>query len=1022
MQENESHHREAICPGKISKADLIAARDKIAIRGPQYWRSLQELAGDPHFLEQVHREFPKGASEWLAPFSRRDFLSLMAASLALAGMTGCIKQPAEEIIPYVVQPDAIVPGQPKFYATAMTFGGYGIPLLVESHMGRPTKIEGNPQHPASLGGSDLFSQASILDLYDPDRAQSVTFHGEASSWFSFIGAIRASVLTRPQQQIRFLTQSVSSPTLAAQIQALLTKYPNARWHHWEPVNRDSVRAGANAAFGEYVETQYRFAEAEVILSVDADFLYPTFPGFHRYTRDWANRRRPDPQRRPFADVAGNLFPAHPMNRLYALESTPTVTGAKAEHKLKLTPTQIVRYLSVIASHLGIDAGRGSAESDIDERWLNTLISDLKAHPGTSLIIVGDHMPAEVHAVAHALNEKLSNVGHTVVYTDPVLTGPADQTGSMKDLVGEMRTGKVDMLFILDGNPVYDAPVDLEFADALKRVPATVYHGPYLNETAAKCNWHVNATHYLEAWSDVRAYDGTCGIVQPLILPLYNGKSVHELLAVLTDNPEQPPYQTVRSYWNGRTPAGTDFETFWKQSVYIGFVANTASQPRNVRVKTTQFSLPQLSQRTNQGIELIIRPDPSVYDGRFANNGWLQEVPKPLTELTWDNPVMVGLSMAKRMGLNNGSVVDLEFQGRKVVAAAWIQPGHPDNALTVFLGYGRDRCGRVGTDVGYNAYPLRTSDALHGGIGVTIHDTGRKYKLITAQGLQDMENRDLVREATLDEYNADAEFAHRNASEPARQDTLYPNFEYTGYAWGMLIDQNACVGCNACVIACQSENNVPVVGKLQVAIGRRMHWLRVDTYYKGDPDNPKAFFQPVPCMQCENAPCELVCPVEATTHSTEGLNDMVYNRCVGTRYCSNNCPYKVRRFNFLLFQDWDQPQYKLMRNPEVSVRSRGVMEKCTYCVQRITNARIHAEEEQRLIRDGEIQTACQQACPADAIIFGNINDPKSRVTQLKENPRNYGLLADLNTRPRTTYLALVHNPNPQIPEIAEENKS
>jgi MoCo/4Fe-4S cofactor protein with predicted Tat translocation signal len=1024
MQVNETSRHEAICPGKLDKADLLAARDKLAAHGPEYWRSLQELAGDPEFLKQVHREFPKGASEWLEPFSRRDFLSLMAASLALAGMTGCVKQPAEQIIPYVVQPDNVVPGIPKFYATAMTLSGYGIPLLVESQMGRPTKIEGNPQHPASLGGSDLFSQASILDLYDPDRSQAVTFNGEISSWFSFIGAMRASLLTQPGQQIRFLTQSVSSPTLVAQLQALMSKYPNARWHQWEPVNRDMVRAGAKLAFGEYVETQYRFANAEVILSVDADFLYPTFPGFHRYTRDWANRRRPYPQRRPFADVAGNLLPGYPMNRLYALESTPTVTGAKAEHKLMLRPTQIQRYLSVIANGLGIDVGGGSAENPNDERWLNALVSDLKAHRGTGLVVVGDSMPPEVHALAHVLNESLGNVGQTVIYTDPVLANPLlgntlDQTGSIKDLVSEMKAGQVDMLFILGGNPVYDAPADMEIADAVKRVPVSVYHGSHLNETGAVCHWHVNATHYLESWSDVRAYDGSCSIVQPLISPLYNGKSEHELLAVLTDNPEQPAYQTVRAYWRSKTPTGTDFESFWRQSVYIGFVANTALQPRSVRVKTTHFAPPQ---NVTQGIELILRPDPSIYDGRFANNGWLQELPKPLTELTWDNPVMIGVSMAQRLGLSNGSVVDLEFQGRKTVGAIWIQPGHPDNALTVFLGYGRERCGRVGTEVGYNGYPLRISSALHGGPGVTIRDTGRKYKLITAQGLQDMENRDLVREATLDEYNADAEFAHRNTEEPPRQNTLYPNFEYTGYAWGMLIDQNACVGCNACVIACQSENNVPIVGKLQVAIGRRMHWLRVDTYYKGDPDNPKAFFQPVPCMQCENAPCELVCPVEATVHSTEGLNDMTYNRCVGTRYCSNNCPYKVRRFNFLLFQDWNQPQYKLMRNPEVSVRSRGVMEKCTYCVQRITKARIHAEEEQRLIRDGEIQPACQQACPADAIIFGNINDPNSRVTKLKENPRNYGLLADLNTRPRTTYLALVHNPNPQIPEIAEQHKS
>ncbi|HUO14579.1 MAG TPA: TAT-variant-translocated molybdopterin oxidoreductase [Verrucomicrobiae bacterium] len=1020
MQANQNENRhEAICPGKLSKSELLTARDKLATQGPEYWRSLQELAGDPEFLKQVRREFPKGASEWLASVSRRDFLSLMAASLALAGMTGCVKEPTEQIIPYVVQPDGIVPGVPKFYATAMTLSGYGIPLLVESHLGRPTKIEGNPQHPASLGGSDVFSQASLLDLYDPDRSQAVTFNGEISSWFAFIGAIRASLLATPGQQIRFLTQSVSSPTLTTQIQALLSKYPNARWHQWEPVNRDTVRAGAKMAFGEYVETQYRFSNAEVILSVDADFLYPTFPGFHRYTREWANRRRPTPQQRPFADVAGNLFPDYSMNRLYALESTPTVTGAKAEHKLKLRPSEIARYLNIIASRLGIDAGGGSAENDSDERWLNALVSDLKAHRGTGLIIAGDSMPAEIHALAHALNESLGNAGQTVIYTDPVLTGPMDQTGSIQDLVREMKSGKVDMLFILGGNPVYDAPADLEFSDALKRVAIPIYHGHHSNETAAICHWQVNAAHYLEAWSDVRAYDGTASIVQPLISPLYHGKSEHELLAVLTDNPEQSGYKTVRDYWNTKTPKGTDFEDFWRESVYLGLAANTTLQPRNMRVKVTRFAPPQ---NVASGTELIIRPDPSIYDGRFANNGWLQEVPKPLTELTWDNPVMIGLSMAKRLGLNNGSVIEIEFQSRKIVGATWIQPGHPDNALTVFLGYGRERCGRVGSGVGYNAYPLRTSGSLHGGPGVTIRNLGRTYKLITGQGLQDMENRDLVREATLDEYKVDPEFAHRNVEEPSRQETLYPNFDYTGYAWGMLIDQNACVGCNACVIACQSENNIAVVGKLQVAIGRRMHWLRVDAYYKGDPDNPKAFFQPVPCMQCENAPCELVCPVEATVHSTEGLNDMIYNRCVGTRYCSNNCPYKVRRFNFLLFQDWTQPQYKLMRNPEVSVRSRGVMEKCTYCVQRITKGRIQAEEEQRLIRDGEVQTACQQACPADAIIFGNINDPNSRVSRLKENPRNYGLLADMNTRPRTTYLALVHNPNPQIPETAEQHNS
>ena len=1019
--EKKSEKRsEAICPSKLEKAELLAARDKLSESGPEYWRSLQELAGDPEFQERLHREFPKGASEWLSPVSRRSFLSLMGASLALAGMTGCIKQPLEEIVPYVVQPTNVTPGIPKFYATAFTLSGYGIPLLVESNMGRPTKIEGNPQHAACYGGSDIFSQASLLDLYDPDRMQTVTFNGDASSWFDFVNAMRSVLVNDSGQRIRFLTQTVSSPSLGNQFQQLLRKYPNARWHQWEPVNRDQVRAGSQLAFGDSLETQYRFDKAQLILSVDADFLYPTFPGYHRYTRDWANRRRPFPERRPFADVSGNLFPALAMNRMYAMESMPGVTGAKADHRLMLRPSQIVRYLQIIANRLGVGRATGSADNENDAKWLNALANDLQAHRAASVIVVGDHMPAEIHALGHQLNEVLGNVGQTVVYTDPVAANPTDQTNSIKELISDMRSGAVDLLVVLGGNPAYDAPADLGFAEALNQVPAKVYHGLHLNETAALCNWNVSATHYLEAWSDVRAYDGTATIVQPLVLPLYGSKSEHELLAVFGDDPTRSGYDIVGSYWRAAAPKGTDFESFWRQSVFDGFIQGTAYKPRSVRVKAFEIALthnPEQPSATNT-VELIIRPDPSIYDGRFANNAWLQELPKPLTELTWDNPVMVGVAMAQRLHLQNGSVLELELQGRKIVGGIWVQPGHPDNAATVFLGYGRERSGRVGTGVGYNAYKIRTTQALHDATGVTIRDTGRTYKLITGQGLQDMEGRDIIREATLDQYKENSEFAHYREEEPPRALTLYPNYKYTGYAWGMLIDQNACTGCNACVIACQSENNVAVVGKLQVAIGRRMHWLRVDAYYKGDPDNPKAYFQPVPCMQCEDAPCELVCPVEATVHSTEGLNDMIYNRCVGTRYCSNNCPYKVRRFNFLLFQDWTQPQYKMMRNPEVSVRSRGVMEKCTYCIQRITNGRIRAEKEERLIQDNEIQPACQQSCPADAIVFGNINDANSRVAKLKENPRNYALLADMNTRPRTTYLAHIHNPNPEIPEPAE----
>lgn len=1028
---------EAICPGKLDKADLLAAREKLAAaEGPEYWRSLEELAGSPEFRERLHREFPKGASEWLDPVSRRGFLKLMGASLALAGLTGCVKQPLETIVPYVQQPEGLIPGRPLFYASAMTLNGYAFPVLVESNMGRPTKIEGNPEHPASLGGSDLFSQASILGLYDPDRSETILFNGDIRPWLSFVGAVRtvlAAGTVRPNA-IRFLTRTVSSPTLAAQLQDILKRYPGSRWHQWEPWNRDNVHAGAQLAFGRDVETQYRLAEADIILSLDADFLYPTFPGFHRYTREWASRRRPDPELRPFADGAGALYPSRPMNRMYALESTPAVTGAKADHRLRLTPSQIEQYARMIATRLGINVGGGAPKSDSDDKWINALVKDLQAHRGAGIVIVGDHMPPVVHALAHAMNESLGNVGKTVIYTDPVVPNPTGELTSIKELVSDMKAGRVDMLVMIGGNPAYDAPADLDFGGALQKVPTSIYHGLYVNETGALCKWHINATHYLEAWSDTRAYNGVYSIVQPLIAPLYGGKSEHELLGVFGNNPEQSGYNIVRSYWQAQwsksrelqstQPVYHDFEHFWRQSVHDGYVQGTELPALNVRVKNTSFAIAQNAPPApppDGTLELIVRPDPSTYDGRFSNNAWLQEVPKPLSELTWDNPVMLSVKTAERLKLANGSVIELEFQGRKLLGAVWMQPGHPDDALTVFLGYGRERAGRAGTGIGYNAYKIRASGAQFGGMGVKISDTGDKYKLITGQGLQDMEGRPIIVEGTLDEYRKDAQFAHRDLEEPPAQDTLYPNYKYTGYAWGMLIDQNACVGCNACIIACQSENNIPVVGKLQVAAGRRMHWLRVDAYYKGDANGPRAFFQPVPCMQCENAPCELVCPVEATVHSTEGLNEQIYNRCVGTRYCSNNCPYKVRRFNFLLFQDWVQPQYKMMRNPEVSVRSRGVMEKCTYCVQRITAARIQAEEQNRLIGDHELQTACQQACPADAIVFGDINQKTHRVAELKANPRNYGLLADMNTRPRTTYLAMVFNPNPEIPAPGEQHK-
>jgi len=1015
MKEAENTPRsEAVCPSKKGKLDLDAARDRIAgTNGPEYWRSLEELAGSADFQEMLHREFPKGASEWLDEVSRRGFLKLMGASLALAGMTACTKQPLEPIVPYVRQPEEVVPGRPLFFATAFTLGGYASPILVESHLYRPTKVEGNDKHPASLGGTDIFSQASILGMYDPDRSQTLTYLGDVRTWDDLVNALRAPLSVQKGLQgagIRILTPTVSSPTLADQLRSMLKVYPAAKWHVYEPANRDNVVEGARLAFGQPVETQYKLENADVILSLDADFLYAGFPGFTRYARDFAKRRNPDSSN---------------MNRLYVVESTSTSTGAKADHRLPLRAADIEQLARLMLT-VPMNSDRpykevGGAFTDKEKEFATAAYLDLEKHRGSSLVIAGDHQPPAVHAMAHALNQALGNVGKTVIYSDPVDANPINQTESLKDLVSDMRGGKVDILIILGGNPAYDSPADLGFADALKSpsVPFRVHLGLYQNETAELCQWHVNEAHYLEAWGDGRAYDGTVSIVQPLIAPLYDGKSAYELVAMLSGQAQTSGYDIVQAYWKTQH-AGADFDTFWRKSLHDGWVEGTTFAPKQLSGKSASVQPP--AKVDDKAIEINFRRDPSIYDGRFANNGWLQELPKPMNKLTWDNPVLMAPAMAERMGIQTEDLVELELNGKKVTAPVWIQVGHPDNSITVFLGYGRRRAGRVGTGAGFDMYQLRFSSTPWFTSGVTIRKTGSTYKLASTQGYQTMETptgtRPLVRSATIEEYRKEPEFAKEE--EPPRELTLYKPYPYASepYAWGMTIDMNACVGCNNCIVACQSENNIPVVGKEQTVIGRHMHWLRVDSYYQGDRANPKAYFQPVPCQQCENAPCEVVCPVGATVHSSEGLNDMVYNRCVGTRYCSDNCPYKVRRFNFLLFQDWETPQLKMMRNPDVSVRSRGVMEKCTYCVQRINQHRIDSEREDRKIQDGELQTACQQSCPADAIIFGNINDPNSRVAKLKAGARNYSLLGDLNTRPRTTYLADIRNPSPEL-EAAKE---
>jgi molybdopterin-containing oxidoreductase family iron-sulfur binding subunit len=899
----------------------------------------------------------------------------------------------------------------------MALGGVATGLLVESHEGRPTKIEGNPLHPGSLGATDVFAQAAILGLYDPDRSQTLRNLGEIRPWSAFLGAMNAALTAQKPLKgagLRILTESISSPTLAAQIRDLIARFPSARWHQWDPASRDNARAGAKLAFGEYVDAQYHFNQADVILSLDADFL-GAGSGALRYARDFAKRRRPDD--------------AEHMNRLYAIESMPTSTGSRADHRLPMKPSAVEHAAREIAAAVGVGgAGRsggseGTPLKPAEQKWVAAVAKDLSAHRGRSLVIAGEGQPPVVHALAHAMNQALGNERKTVAYTQTAEAEPINQLESITTLAADMNAGKVDVLVIVGGNPVYSAPVDLKFSDALNKVQLRAHLSLYDDETSALCQWHVPEAHFLEAWSDARGFDGTTSIVQPLIAPLYGGKSAHELLASMSDRPERSGHDLVRDYWKIDKDDAT-----WRRWLHDGVMPNTAFAPKSVTAASAALSSRPLG-LSSSGLEISFRNDPSVLDGRFSNNGWLQELPKPITRLTWDNAVITSPATADKLkasqkpafqGGEHGQiitdVVELTFKGRSVRGALFTVPGHPDDCVTVHLGYGRSRGGRIAAGAGFNANAIRTAEVLWFASGAEMALTGDTFSLACTQYHHMMEGRGMVRAVTREEYLRDPKSVHEGSEPPPpKMLTMYPEVKYDGYKWGMSIDVNSCIGCNACVVGCQAENNIPVIGKEQVLRGREMHWLRVDTYYRGEAANPETYFQPVPCMQCENAPCEVVCPVGATNHSSEGLNDMVYNRCVGTRYCSDNCPYKVRRFNFLLYQDFDTPALKLGRNPDVSVRSRGVMEKCTYCVQRINAAKIDSEKGDRQVRDGEIKTACEQACPAEAIVFGNLNDPNSRVAKLQAEVRNYGLLAELNTRPRTTYLAAVRNVNPELGE-------
>jgi len=989
--------------------DLAALRARLAgRRGKEYWRSLEELAETADFQDLLRHEFPQGADIWEATLSRRGFLKVMGASMAMAGLTGCAFSPPEEkIVPYVKKPEAMVPGIPLFFATAMPLGGYATGILVRSNEGRPTKVEGNPDHPASLGATDVYAQASILSLYDPDRSQGVLKDGQPSKWEDFVGALNGVLATQRGKGgagLRILTETVTSPTLIAQIQTLLQQFPQAKWYQYEPGGGDGARVGAQQAFGQPVNTIYNFDQANIVVSLDSNFML-TAPGRVRYARQF---------------MAGRLVRdgRKQMSRLYAVESTPSITGAQADHRLPLKASQIETFARALAQALGVNAGsQSAAPASVPADWLPGLVKDLQANRGKSIVIAGEDQPAAVHALAHAINATLGNAGTSVIYTAPAEANPSDQLAGLRELTGDMAGGKVEVLLMLDSNPAYSTLVDLDFAGALAKVGFRAHLGTHADETAALSTWHIPAAHYLESWGDARAFDGSVSLIQPLIAPIWGGKTVHDLLAALLGQTTNG-YDAVRAYWqNQQKLTGDAFETFWRTNLNKGIIAGTALPAATVTLKP-DFLNSQLPIPNAEGLELTFRLDPSIWDGRFANNGWLQELPKPLTTLTWDNVAMVSPKLAEQQILQNGDVIELSYKGRKLSAPVWIMPGQPDESIAITLGYGRSKAGSVGDGAGFNAYALRTADAPNFGGGLSISKVGDGFILANTQKHYALEGRDLIRHATLEEFLQNPSFAHEGAESHGPQPSLYPDFPYNGSKWGMVIDTQACISCNACVIACQSENNIAVVGKDQVSRSREMHWLKIDTYFEGDLANPATLFQPRMCMHCENAPCEVVCPVQATVHDHEGLNSMVYNRCVGTRYCSNNCPYKVRRYNFLQYSKNDIPLIELSYNPEVTVRNRGVMEKCTYCVQRISVARIASDHDNRPIADGEVITACQQACPTNAIVFGDLNIASSQVAQLKAQELSYGLLEELNTKPRTSYMPRVRNPNHAIKEVGD----
>jgi MoCo/4Fe-4S cofactor protein with predicted Tat translocation signal len=1005
----------------------MSSMNKQHITGPTYWRSLEELAQTREFREAVQREFPGDDWDRLPPATRRQFLRVMGASLAMAGLTAC-RWPKEEIVPFAHRPEGRTPGVPDHFATSMELGGVSVGTVVTSFDGRPIKAEGNERHPDSLGALTAIGQAGVLQLYDPDRSRRLLLREDGQQyvkgWSEFEG-VAAELFSGDGTGVAVLAGASSSPTRAMLRDRFLEVHPQAGWYEYETISRDNEREGTRLVFGQPRRIHPKLEAVGVVACFDADPLFD-HPSSLRLAREFAAARQPE-------SGAGA--------RLYVAESGYSLTGVRADHRVAVPSSRVPMVLArvvhlLVAKHrielpraAAVYAGDSGYEiSGHEAEFADSLAADLVEFQGAAAILVGPRQEAAVHALAAVLNQVL---GSTIEYTEEPDPDRPTHLQAIGNLATAMSSGAIRTLLILDGNPVYDAPADLDFGSLLDEVPVSIHLSLYDDETSKQCTWHLPRAHGLESWGDGRAWDGTHTMRQPLIAPLYDGRTAVEVLALAAGMETTSGYQLVRMNL-GSQHRGPDFENFWLRALHEGVIEDTAwpkvtprFSPGRLAVAVDGFrALLDAALPTTNRLELLLTADGRVWDGRFANNGWLQELPDALTKVTWDNALLISPATAREVGIVDGEMAVIEVGGRSIQAPTYVLPGQARASVTLALGYGRTAAGQVGNGVGVNAYILRTTAAPHVVSGVSVRGTGRRYALACTQnhfaidtlGFRERNSRvgDLAREASLDAYLANPEIFHEHEHHPPLV-SLWKDREYEGEQWGMAIDLNTCIGCNACIVACQAENNVPVVGREQVLNQREMQWIRIDRYFKTDPaltpneiDDAEVVFQPVTCVQCENAPCEQVCPVAATQHTTDGLNAMVYNRCVGTRYCSNNCPFKVRRFNFFNYHKHLPDTTMMQYNPEVTVRSRGVMEKCTYCVQRIEAVRIPARNENRPIADGEIVPACAQTCPARAITFGNLNDPESAVSKLHEEKRSYATLAELNIRPRTHYLGRLRN--------------